>query len=120
MHWPFQRRSDNVARESLIKVMMGIDELWENDLPGKIEHRFGRAGKLFVPTDLLDETVFDVNSSILQFSPLAVRGDQDSGVPGKKRGHVYNRNLGGPPQLKYEGSTREFSFGLSQQARSDH
>src|ERR1700733_710126 len=54
-------RSDKVPRESLIQVMMGIDEPWENDLPGKVEHRFSSGGKLFVSSDLLDETVFDVN-----------------------------------------------------------
>jgi hypothetical protein len=89
-------RSDQVARESLIKVMMGIDEPWENDLPGKIEHRVGCGGKLFVPTDLLDETVFGVNSSVHQFPALAVHGDQDFGVLGKKCGHVCYRDLGCP------------------------
>ena len=90
-------RSDQVTRESLIQVMMGIDESWKNDLPGKIEHRFGRARKLFVPTDLLDETVFDVNSSVLQFPALAVHGHQDFGVLGKKCGHVCYRALGSVP-----------------------
>jgi hypothetical protein len=100
--------------------MMGIDESWENDLPGKIEHRVGCEGKLFVPTDLLNETVFDVNSSALQLPPLAVHGDQDFGVPGKKRGHVYNRDLGARLSSSTKGARGNFLFGLSQQARSDH
>ena len=91
-------RSDQVARESLIKVMMGIDEPWKNDLPGKIEYRVGRGGKLFVPTDLLDETVFDVNSSVLQFPALAVHGHQDFSVLGKKCDHLCAIGLlGGAP-----------------------
>jgi len=105
-------RSDKVARESLIEVMMGIDEPWENDLPGKIEHRVGRGGKLFVPTDLLDETVFDVNSRVHQFPALAVHGDQDFGVLGKKCGHVCYRDLGCPvlAQVRKEHSGIFFGY----------
>lgn len=105
-------RSNQVARESLIKVMMSIDEPRENDLPGKVEHRFGRRGELFVRTDLLDETVFDVNSSVLQFPALAVHGDQDFGVLGKKCGHVCNRDLGVPVLAQVrKGANGSFLFG---------
>ena len=98
---------------------MGIHEPWENDLPGKIEHRVGRGGKLFVPADLLNETVFDVNSSVLQFPALAVHGDQDFGVLGKKCGHVCDRDLGVPPlSSRTEGALGDFLW-LSGESRSD-
>ena len=81
-------RSDKIARESLIEVMVGINETRQNDLPGKINHRVGRGGKFFVWADLPNETVLDVEPGAFQFPALAVHGDQDFGIFGEESGHI--------------------------------
>jgi hypothetical protein len=75
-------RSDKITRESLIEVMVSINEPWQNDLPGKIDHRLGPGGKFFVRADVSNETLLDVKPGVFQFPPLAVHCDQDLGILG--------------------------------------
>src|SRR6202011_1385376 len=77
-------RSDKIARESLIEVMVGVNETRQNDLPGKIDHRVGRGGKFFVRADLPNETVLDVKPGVFKFPALAVHCDQDFGIFGEE------------------------------------
>ena len=77
-------RGDKIARESLIEVMVGINETRQNDLPGKIDHRIGRGGKFFVRADLPNETVLDVKPGAFKFPALAVHCDQDFGIFGEE------------------------------------
>jgi hypothetical protein len=72
----------------LIKVMMGIDETRQDDLPGKVDHRVGRARKFFVRANLFDETVLGIKPGVFHFPALTVHCDQDFGVLGEECGHM--------------------------------
>ena len=80
-------RSGKITGESLIEVMVGINETRQHNLSGKIDHRVGRAGKFFVWPDVLDKTLLNVKPGVFQFPPLTVHCDQDFGIFCKESGH---------------------------------
>ena len=80
-------RSGQVAGESLIEMMVGVDETRQDDLPGEIDHRVGRGGKFFVRANLFNETLLNVEPGVFQFPSLAIHGDQDFGIFGEEGGH---------------------------------
>ena len=77
-----------IPRQSLIQVMVSINETRQDDLPGKINHRVGRSGKVRVWADVFNETVLGVKPRIFHFPALAVHGDQDFGIFGEECGHA--------------------------------
>jgi hypothetical protein len=105
-------RSEKIAREGLIEVMVGIDETRQNDLPGKVNHCVGRGRKFFVRTNVFDETVPGVKPGVFHFPVLAVHCDQDFGILGEECGHMINLALGGAPFIpSNKGATIGFFLG---------
>jgi hypothetical protein len=67
--------------------MVRIDETWQDNLPGKIEHHVGGRREFPSQTDLFDEATLDINSGVFQFPALTVHCDQHFSIFGEEGGH---------------------------------
>jgi len=75
------------ARQRLVKVMVRIDETWEDDHPACIYHAVSRRGQFARRAHLLDDIVANEERAIADFAARRVHRYKCVGVFEKKSWH---------------------------------
>jgi hypothetical protein len=76
------------ARESLVKVVMGVDQSRQDDMAGKVKNFVGAGGQPGSGADLFDEPIADKKTAIGDF-PLMVVKCGKIGVFDEEAGHDF-------------------------------
>ena len=63
--------------QHLVEVVMAVDQSWQDNLPGQVEHRIGGLRELVRGADLLDHAVAGEQPRIPQLAPLAIHRHED-------------------------------------------
>ena len=66
--------------------MVRVDEAWQDEVIGEVEHGIGRGGKCIRRADLLNEAIANKQTTIANL-PLVIIHGHDIGVLNKKRCH---------------------------------
>ena len=58
-------------------MVMRVDEPWQDDLAGEVNHRVRSGREFLVWAHLFDKAVLRVDPGVFQFAALTVHGDED-------------------------------------------
>ena len=74
------------ARQGLVEVMVRVDEAWQDDVIGEVEHDIGRGGQCTRRADLLNEAITNKQTTIADL-PLVIIHGHNIGVLNQQRRH---------------------------------